>query len=143
MIKGQPDMATLTKELVMLGVRGFPIARSVEGAIEEAFDAMGAQQGPDPNATPPSAQDDLIKANAQAKEGDARIQVALINAGVQQQKTQAEIQMQQQRLKGDQMEQAANFGLKQQNQQGEEQFRQQRAEALRMRMANSMGGGPV
>lgn len=138
-IKGDPPMASLAKELIMLAVRGFPIGRSVENAIEEAFDTIASTAKDDP--TPPSAQDDLINAQSKSKETDAKIQVALINAGVSQQKSQAELAMQQKRLEGDQMEQAQNMGLKQQDMQSQHEFRRQRAEALQMRMAQGMGGG--
>jgi hypothetical protein len=128
----------MVKELVMFGVRGFPVARSMETVIEEALEGM-ANQGP--QGPPPAAQDDMIQAQSKAKESDSRIQVALINAGVAQQKTQADIEMAQERLKGDQLEQAANMGLKAQDQASEHQFRQQRAEALQMRMARGMAEG--
>lgn len=56
--QGNPAMAELAKELVMFGVRGFPVARSMEETIERAFDALAAmppvppkgagKAGPDP-----------------------------------------------------------------------------------------------
>jgi hypothetical protein len=136
MMQGNPALATMVKELVLLGVRGFPIARSVESTIEEALDSMANQPPPGP---PPSAQDDMIRAQSQKAESDSRIQVAMINAGVAQQKAQAELQMEQERLKGDQMEQSASMGLKAQDQASENEFRRQRAMALQMRMIHGMG----
>ncbi|HEY2113358.1 MAG TPA: hypothetical protein VGH25_16720 [Dongiaceae bacterium] len=138
LLANNPPLATMVKQLVLLGVRGFPIARSVEGDIEEALDAM-ANQGPPP--PPPTAQDDMMKAQSQKAESDSRIQVAQINAGVAQMKAQSEMQMEQDRLKGDQMEQAQNMGLKAQDQASENNFRRMRAEALQMRMIHGMAGG--
>jgi hypothetical protein len=136
MISGNPDMGNLVKELVLLGVRGFPIARSVEDVIEEAIDSLAKQ----PAGPPPSAQDDMIKAQSQQQEAGSRIQVAQIQAATQQLKSQADIQMAQDKLKGDQMEQAQNMNLKAQSQASEENFRRMRAEALQMRMMRGLGG---
>jgi len=133
---GPPEMANMVKEMMMLGVRGFPIARSLEGAIEDAFDAMA---GSPPNP-PPSAQDDLIKAQSQAKESDSRIQVAQIQAATAQMKSQADMQMEQERLKGDQAEQAQNMQLRAADQASQNEFRRQRSEALQMRMIRGLGG---
>jgi len=138
MVQGSPpEVANMVKEMIMLGVRGFPIARSVEGAIEEAFDAMA---GSPPNP-PPSAQDDMINAQSKAQESQSRIQVAQINAGIQQLKSMSDIQMAQDKLKGDQMEQAQNMNLRASEQASEENFRRMRAEALQMRMMRGMGAG--
>ncbi|HEY2111533.1 MAG TPA: hypothetical protein VGH25_07365 [Dongiaceae bacterium] len=139
LLQGNPPLAAMVKELVMFGVRGFPVARSMETVIEEALEGMA--NNPQPQGPPPSTQDDMIQAQSKAKETDSRIQVALINAGVAQQKTQADIEMAQARLKGDQLEQAANLNMKAADQQSEHQFRQQRAEALQMRMARGMAEG--
>jgi hypothetical protein len=136
LMQGNPPLAAMVKELVLLGVRGFPIARSVEGAIEEALDAMANAPPPGP---PPTAQDDMIRAQSQQQESQSRIQVAMINAGVAQQKAAAELQMEQERLKGDQMEQSASMNLKAQDQASENDFRRQRAMALQMRMIHGMG----
>jgi hypothetical protein len=136
LMQGNPPLASMVKELVLLGVRGFPIARSVEGAIEEALDSMANQPAPGP---PPTAQDDMIRAQSQQQESQSRIQVAMINAGVAQQKAAAELQMEQERLKGDQMEQSASMNLKAQDQASEADFRRQRAMALQMRMIHGMG----
>jgi len=133
---GPPEMANMVKEMMMLGVRGFPIARSLEGAIEDAFDAMAGS----PPSPPPSAQDDLIKAQSQAKESDSRIQVAQIQAATAQMKSQADMQMEQERLKGDQAEQAQNMQLRAADQASQNEFRRQRSEALQMRMIRGLGG---
>jgi hypothetical protein len=132
---GPPEMATMVKEMMMLGVRGFPIARGLEGSIEDAFDAM-AGTSPSP---PPSAQDDIIKAQSDAQESQSRIQVANINAATAQMKTQADLQIAQERLKGDQAEQAQNMNLRAADQASQNEFRRQRAEALQMRMIRGMG----
>ena len=137
MLQGNQPMAQMVKALVMLGVRGFPIARTVENDIEEALDAM-ANTPPSP---PPTAQDDIINAQSKQQESQSRIQVAMINAGVAQQKTQAEIQMAQERLKGDQLEQAQGMSLRAQDQASENEFRRMRSEALQMRMIHGLGAG--
>ena len=131
---GPPEMATMVKELLLLAVRGFPIARTVETAIEEGLDAL-AKTPPSP---PPTAQDDIINAQSKAKEADSRIQVALINAGVTQAKAQSEMDLQRKRLAGDIQEQQHSMGMKEREQQSQDEFRRQRAEALQMRMIHGM-----
>ncbi|HEY2111215.1 MAG TPA: hypothetical protein VGH25_05735, partial [Dongiaceae bacterium] len=54
LLQGNPPLAAMVKELVMFGVRGFPVARSMETVIEEALEGM-ANQGP--QGPPPAAQD--------------------------------------------------------------------------------------
>lgn len=59
--QGNPPLAALAKEIALFGVRGFPVARSLEETIEQAFDAIakmppmppkgagaGKSQGPTP-----------------------------------------------------------------------------------------------
>lgn len=58
LVMGNPAATDFGKELIMFGVRGFPIARSLEDSIEKFFDSLagmpppqpkGAQQKPGPN----------------------------------------------------------------------------------------------
>jgi hypothetical protein len=46
--QGNPALAALAKEIALFGVRGFPVARSLEETIEKAFDAI-AQMPPHPS----------------------------------------------------------------------------------------------
>lgn len=75
--QGNPPLAALAKEIALFGVRGFPVARSLEETIEMAFDAIakmppvqqpgakGGKQGPSPA--------DIAVRN---KEIDTRAQIA-------------------------------------------------------------------
>jgi hypothetical protein len=51
MAQGNPALASLAKEVALFGVRGFPVARSLEETIEKAFDAI-AQMPPHPSQQP-------------------------------------------------------------------------------------------
>ena len=46
--QGNPAMSAMAKEIALFGVRGFPVARSLEETIEKAFDAI-AQMPPHPS----------------------------------------------------------------------------------------------
>lgn len=78
--QGNPTMAELGKQLVMFGVRGFPVARSLEEGIEQAFDALSGM--------PP-----MPPKGAQAKGADPAVEQAKIAADTKNVQTQSQSDM--------------------------------------------------
>jgi hypothetical protein len=80
--QGNPALAALAKEIALFGVRGFPVARSLEETIEEAFDAI-AKMPPQPAAGAgkaagkqgPTPQELAVKKNSD----DVKLQIAREN----------------------------------------------------------------
>jgi hypothetical protein len=74
--QGNPALAALAKEIALFGVRAFPVARSLEETIEQAFDAVGKMPPVPPKGAAgkqgPSPQDIAIR----GKEIDSRLQIA-------------------------------------------------------------------
>ena len=74
--QGNPAVAAMAKEIALFGVRGFPVARSLEETIEKAFDAIAqmpphpSQQGKGPTGKSPQ---ELALDN---REVDTRLQIA-------------------------------------------------------------------
>lgn len=73
--QGNPAGAEFAKQFVMFGVRGFPIARSMEEAIEQFFETVGGM--------PP------VPPKGQGKQTDPAIEKAKIAADTQNVQTQA------------------------------------------------------
>jgi hypothetical protein len=89
--QGNPPMAALAKEIALFGVRGFPVARSLEETIEKAFDAI-AQMPPHPSQQGKQASGpDTPQALAlRGKEIDSRNQIEREKLAVQSTKIAAE-----------------------------------------------------
>jgi hypothetical protein len=76
---GNPAMANFSKELILFGMRGFPIARSLEESVEQLFDSLssappmpqkgGPQQkpGPDPQIEQAKIQADIHDTDQKAQ----------------------------------------------------------------------------
>ncbi len=98
-----PEMAPVLIEVMKFGVAGFKQAAPIEGAIDQALDAMkqkAAQpqpQKPDPEMAKvhAQAQTDQMRAQADAQAAQAKAQ---IDAQLEQMKMQAEVAMDQQRM---------------------------------------------
>jgi len=113
---GNPAMAEFGKQLVLFGVRGFPIARSMEESIEQLFDSLSgmpptppkgpqAKPGPDPQIEQAKIQADMHDTDQKAQtermaiwqkhqkaQEDAMIARERINAEQQRNMTQLAIQ---------------------------------------------------
>lgn len=74
--QGNPAGAEFAKQFVMFGVRGFPIARSMEEAIEQFFETVGGM--------PP------VPPKGQGKQTDPAVEQAKIAADTQNVKVQAQ-----------------------------------------------------
>lgn len=78
MAQGNPALASLAKEVALFGVRGFPVARSLEETIEKAFDAIAGMpphpsQQPQGKGSPSDSPQDLALRD---KEIDSRQAIA-------------------------------------------------------------------
>lgn len=80
--QGKPEMANLMKEIVMFGIRGFRVARTLEETFEKALDAIGQLQPPQPEGgdkgAAPSKPDNSQAENAlDAKAIDSKTQLGM------------------------------------------------------------------
>ena len=89
--QGNPAMAAMAKEVALFGVRGFPVARSLEETIEKAFDAIG-QMPPHPSqqAKGGDSADSPQALALRGKEIDSRAQIEREKMAVQGAKIAAE-----------------------------------------------------
>lgn len=104
-VQGNPAMAELGKQLVMFGVRGFPIARGLEEAIDKGFDAMAGMPPPQPKGSGKAAPDpqlEQVKIAAQVHDTQAQTQTDQQAAVMKAQTDQQAIQ---------QKREAANLGF--------------------------------
>lgn len=123
--QGNPAIASLAKEATLFAVRGFPVARGLEEAIEQAFDQIGegppnpklaggkgAQQNPQIEAAKVQAdvQDTQVKARTDMAAIAQKQQQAVLDAQVSGAKLQAE----EQRAQAQMAMQAAEIGMKDQ-----------------------------
>jgi hypothetical protein len=79
MAMGNPAMSSFAKELALFAVRGFPIARTLEETIEQAFDALSKMPPqPPPGAKPPAGKQGPSPQELalQSKDQDVRLQIA-------------------------------------------------------------------
>lgn len=80
-----PALATLAGQMLLFGVRGFPIGREMEGVFESALEQLAqAQQQPKPEPPPDPA---VLEAQAKAQDAQVRLQ---LDAQKQQQDAQTE-----------------------------------------------------
>lgn len=112
-IVGQsPQLLPLAKETLLYATRRYKAGRALEGAIEEAMDAMGqAAQGP----KPPNPEQ--IKAQAKQQEIQQKTQAA-------QQKAQLDAQGKQLEIQADQQERAEELRFKREEHAMDIQFKQ-------------------
>ena len=123
--QGNPAIASLAKEATLFAVRGFPVARGLEEAIEQAFDQIGegppnpklagekgTQQNPQIEAAKVQAdvQDTQVKARTDMAAIAQKQQQAVLDAQVSGAKLQAE----EQRAQAQMAMQAAEIGMKDQ-----------------------------
>ena len=113
--QGNPAMAELAKELVMFGVRGFPVARSMEETIERAFDALaamppvpqkGAQQKPGADPAVEKAKIDADMHATDQKAQTDRMAIMQKHAAAQDQKEIAAL-----KLEGEQQRNAVDLAI--------------------------------
>lgn len=95
-VAAQPLMADLAGELMMFGVRGFRVGRTLETVIEETVEKLKEAAG-QPKQPPEPSPDELIKAKTAQAKGQAEIMKAQIEAQTAQMEARAkaaEVQMQ-------------------------------------------------
>lgn len=128
--QGNPAMAPVARELVLFAVRNFRAGRPLEETLEKAFDAL-AQMPPPQQQGQQGAQSDPAAAEAAVAgkqvQAQSAMQIAQINAGVNQQKNQQTFALTQQKNQTDASYKAASLQLQQQKQDAE-----QRLEAARI-----------
>lgn len=130
----QPKIMPLARELTLFGMRAFKIGRSLEEAVDDAFDQleqMGQQQAsqgpqPDPKA---EAEAERIKADiaaqtakTQAMQQKAQMdgQIAMAKAGAEQQSRQLDLAAKQQRMAMDAEYQALELLMRKQKAEAEQ-----------------------
>lgn len=97
-LQATPELAELASQLLLFGVRGFPVARELEEAIESAMKMiMQKAQAPKP-APMPSPEDQVkiqvetIKAQGESQRNAADVQIAGIKGQAEKAKADAAIQ---------------------------------------------------
>lgn len=91
-VQQQPVMANLASELMMFGIRGFRVGRTLEETVQETVDKLSAELG-QPKPPPQPSPDELIKMQGIQAKTQAEIQKATISA--QQAQTDAQMKGQQ------------------------------------------------
>lgn len=77
--QGSPEMSTLMSEIAMFAVRGFRVARTLEESFEKAFKVLGTMPPP--------------PAKGQGKQQDPQIEMAKVQANVQDTQVRAQTDM--------------------------------------------------
>jgi hypothetical protein len=99
--QASPEMLPLLSELLLFGVRGFKIGRTMESSLEQ-FVQMAKQQAGQKSGPTPEQQ--KMQADAQAKQAELQIE---------QQKAQAQLQIEQLKINNEQQVEARKIQLEQ------------------------------
>jgi hypothetical protein len=99
--QASPEMLPLMSELLLFGVRGFKIGRTMESSLEQFVQQSKQQAGQQKGPTP---EQQKMQAEAQAKQAEMQLE---------QQKTQAEIQLEQAKLQNAQQMEAQRLQFEQ------------------------------
>lgn len=116
-----PEITPLLGKLLQFGVRGFRVGRDLEAAIEEFTDSavkIAKQKQIEARNTPNPEQ---IKANAQAQQAQASLEVAKIRAQVDTAKAQTDMQATQLEAKANEQQAQAEVMRQQAESEGEQQ----------------------
>ena len=89
-LQTQPELMNMFGDLLLFGVRGFNVGRSLEETIEETMDKLGDMAN-QPKPPPPQLQVEQIKADATKASAAADVQKAQIGAQAAQIDGQAKI----------------------------------------------------
>lgn len=115
--QGKPEMANLMKEIVMFGIRGFRVARTLEETFEKAFDAIGQLPPPQPEGgdkgAAPAKPDNSQAENAlDAKEIDSKTQLGMAANAIKDKEVTGELALGAAREQREAEEARSNFALK-------------------------------
>ncbi len=116
-----PPFAPLIKELIMFGVRGFPSSRSLEESFETALDKMvstAGQNPPQPGGKGNTKSPMEIQADAAEAQGKQQVQQQQNMVKLVQ--TQAEMQLEREKLAQQQMTEHADLMLRGREMEGRE-----------------------
>jgi hypothetical protein len=139
LVMGNPPLASLGKELVLFGVRGFKTARPLEESIEKAFDALaqmppqqspggkGAPQGKSPQELQMQAQETSEKTQVAREANQVKLLQVMTDAKAESQKTDMENQFHN-----------AQLAMDKQRLDDERSFRAVRSENLEARSADKL-----
>jgi len=138
---GNPALANLAKEVVLFGVRGFRVARSLEESIEKAFDAL-AQMPPQANAggKGPAQNPQVEQAKIQADMHDTNVKAQTDQMEIAQKAQQAQGQMQlgTERLQAETLQRGQELALQGAEMQQRERLQAMRTDAIGSRMARNL-----
>lgn len=127
-IQAQPAMGPLMGQLLMFGVRAFPVARELEETIEKTIQTMEAQLA-QPKPPPPDPEQQKAQADIQIANTKAQNEMA-----IDQQKASADMQIKQVELAAKSHAAQADIHLKNQTNQMKMQHQQQN-HAIKMQQA--------
>lgn len=115
--QGNPPMASLAKEIVLFAVRGFKVARTMEEAVEKAFDAI-AQMPPNPKisgqqpakgGTQQNPAIEAAKVQADVHDTETKAQTDRLAIEQKQQQADVEAQIQRERMQAESAKDAADL----------------------------------
>jgi hypothetical protein len=86
-----PQLGPLLGEMLMFGIRGFKVGRSIEGVFEKTMQQLQQAQGQQPGAQEAQAKQQEMQVKAQAEQGKQQIEQAKLQA------EQAKLQLQAQK----------------------------------------------
>lgn len=86
----QPELMPLMMEMLMFGIRGFPVAKDIESAFEVAQKKIEKE-----------AQNPTPKPDPETEKNQALVQLEKMKMGMQQQQSQADMQLEQQKAQVD------------------------------------------
>ena len=134
---GNPALAALGKEMILFGVRAFPVSRQLEDAFETALDQLvkappqPSQDGKGGNTKPP------MEIAAEAETAKGKQQVDMIGNAVKLQQIQSQERIAQDKLEAQQQHDAVELSERQRERQGREILDAARIE--RMAARNTAG----
>jgi hypothetical protein len=103
-----PELVPLLGEMLLFGIRGFKIGRTIEGSFEQFIAQMNQQEkakaAQPPQPPPPTPE--MIRAQAESQNSQAKIQL-------EQQSTQAKMQLEQAKLQTEQQLEAQKLQFEQ------------------------------
>jgi len=127
---GNPAAAEFGKQLVLFGVRGFPIARSLEESIEEMFDALAGMPPMPPKGAGKTGPDPAVEqAKVQADVHDTDQKAMTERAAIlqKQQQAQQQFELGQARIASEHERNMTQLAIQQSEAEGRQRIQAQRS----------------
>lgn len=140
--QGNPPLASLAKELTLFAARGFRVARPLEEAFEQAFDAIGkmppAEGKGAKGAPPPDPQLEAAKVGAEVKGDQLKAETERMAIGQKAAQAQGQLAIANAKLQSENQRTQATVAMDAAQLQQRERFQQQRQTE---QMARAIRGG--